>query len=381
MPVTPSLTHAIAQTWPPFVLIAGLLMVGVVAASDRLFEAAGAALARLPGGGWSLFVSLMALVAAVTVVLNLDTSVVFLTPIVLHAARRRRMGETAFLYGVVFLSNSASLLLPGSNLTNLLVIDGRGVDGRQFVAGMAPSWAAAVVVTMGVILVWRRRDLMSSPADRLAPEQVPSSRSASGGDAAGNEAAREGDPVVPRWGAGIVGITVAAVVVVTVANPALPVLGVGLVVAGVQVATRRIPLDAVRRAANPLLLGELFALAVALGTVARLWGAPARLMASAGTVTTAAIAVLLSCALNNLPTAVLLSSAAPAHPRALLIGLNLGPNLAVTGSLAAIFWLRVARGEGARPSVRAYTAVGLVLVPLTVAAALAVLPLASSGVV
>jgi len=119
--VPTALSHTLAQTWPPFVLIAGLLLVGVVAASDRLFEAAGTLAARLPGGGLVLFTSLMALVIVVTVILNLDTSVVFLTPILLHAARRRHLGETAFLYGAVFMSNSASLLLPGSNLTNLLV--------------------------------------------------------------------------------------------------------------------------------------------------------------------------------------------------------------------------------------------------------------------
>ncbi|HUZ82574.1 MAG TPA: hypothetical protein VMU73_10045, partial [Gaiellaceae bacterium] len=63
----------------------------------------------------------------------------------------------------------------------------------------------------------------------------------------------------------------------------------------------------------------------------------------------------------------------PAHARALLIGLNLGPNLAVTGSLSAFLWLRVARSLGAKPSARAYTLLGLVVVPLSIAASLAAL--------
>jgi arsenical pump membrane protein len=62
----------------------------------------------------------------------------------------------------------------------------------------------------------------------------------------------------------------------------------------------------------------------------------------------------------------------PAHPRALLLGLDLGPNLAVTGSLSAVLWLQVARAAGARPSVVRYTLLGLVLVPLTLVAALLV---------
>jgi arsenical pump membrane protein len=101
--------------------VTGLLLVGLVAAEDGLFQADGSALARLPGGTIVLYASLLALVVAVTVVLNLDTSVLFLTPVLVHAARVRAVAELAFLYGVVSMSSSASLLLPGSNLTNLLV--------------------------------------------------------------------------------------------------------------------------------------------------------------------------------------------------------------------------------------------------------------------
>jgi len=68
--------------------------------------------------------------------------------------------------------------------------------------------------------------------------------------------------------------------------------------------------------------------------------------------------------------AMLLTSRAPAHPRALLLGLNLGPNLAITGSLSAILWLQVARRGGAHSSVGRYTRIGLVLVPMTVGAAM-----------
>ena len=75
---------------------------------------------------------------------------------------------------------------------------------------------------------------------------------------------------------------------------------------------------------------------------------------------------------NNLPAAVVLSAHPLTHPRALLLGLDLGPNLAVVGSLAAVLWLQVARAAGARPSVLRYTLLGLVLAPLTLAAALLV---------
>src|SRR5919201_3283753 len=113
---------ASGQAWPPFVLVAGLLLIGAVAAADGLFEAVGARLAGTRLGARSLLVALLALVAVVTAVLNLDTAVVFLTPVLVHAARRRGLDERPFLYGAVFMANAGSVLLPGSNLTNLLVL-------------------------------------------------------------------------------------------------------------------------------------------------------------------------------------------------------------------------------------------------------------------
>jgi arsenical pump membrane protein len=76
---------ALDQSWPPFALIAGLLLVGVVAADDGPFDAVGGHLARVPGSPALLFALLMALVAVVTALLNLDTSVVFLTAVLVHA--------------------------------------------------------------------------------------------------------------------------------------------------------------------------------------------------------------------------------------------------------------------------------------------------------
>src|ERR1051326_2890865 len=108
------LTHAslaaARQAWPPFVLVAGLLMIGRVAALDGLFDAVGARLARLPLGPRGLLLVLFALVALVTAVLNLDTSVVFLTPVLIHAARQRGLDERAFLLGSGFLVEAAAPL-------------------------------------------------------------------------------------------------------------------------------------------------------------------------------------------------------------------------------------------------------------------------------
>ncbi len=147
---------AASQTWPPFALVVGLLLIGVVANGDGVFAAAGTALARLRVHQAGMLVTLLGLVAVVTAVLNLDTSVAFLTPVLVLAARRRGLDEEPFLYGTLLMSNAASLLLPGSNLTNLLVVGERPPScssclhpqRRCFWSGSpSPSWPAFAVAS------------------------------------------------------------------------------------------------------------------------------------------------------------------------------------------------------------------------------------------
>jgi arsenical pump membrane protein len=119
----------------------------------------------------------------------------------------------------------------------------------------------------------------------------------------------------------------------------------------------------------PVLVG-LFGLAVALGTLGRGWAGPETLLSHLNLWGTAAVAAVSSVLVNNLPAASLLAARTPDHPYALLIGLNLGPNLFVTGSLAWLLWLRTARAAQARPSIAHACRLGVVAVPLSMVAAL-----------
>jgi arsenical pump membrane protein len=145
------------------------------------------------------------------------------------------------------------------------------------------------------------------------------------------------------------------------------------------VALARVPWARLHAAVDVRVLGSLFVLAVALGSLGRAWRGPERLLDSLDRWQTAGFGALASIGLNNLPAAVLLTPDPPPHPRALLLGLNLGPNLAVTGSLSALLWLRVARSLGAQPSVRRYSLLGLLIVPLSLGAAVATLWLVAPG--
>ena len=121
------------------------------------------------------------------------------------------------------------------------------------------------------------------------------------------------------------------------------------------------------------MLVGLFGLAVALGPLGRTWSGPATLLSHLGTWGTAATAALTSVLVNNLPAASLLAARQPPHPFALLVGLNVGPNLFVSGSLAWVLWLRAAGTAGARPSIGRASLLGLASVPLAIAAAVGVL--------
>ena len=68
----------------------------------------------------------------------------------------------------------------------------------------------------------------------------------------------------------------------------------------------------------------------------------------------------LAAAINNLPAAALLGAHTVAHPNALLLGLDLGPNLAVTGSLSSLLWFQAARSVGVRPSLATVSKIGLI---------------------
>jgi arsenical pump membrane protein len=346
LPSMAGLAHSAGQVWPAFALVTGLVLVGVVAEGEGLFAAAGAALARAPAGAFGIYALALALVALVTAILNLDTSVVFLTPVLVHLARVRGLDEAPFLYGAVAMSNAASLYLPGSNLTNLIVLHGRHASGASFLAHM---WAAAVVstvVTAALLALLFRRELLATGS----PEAD--------------------DAIAFRFGLGAVAIALATALVLVTSAPALPVLATG----AVATVAARVSRERIAAIVDVRVLGGLFVLAVLLGGVGRWWNGPASLVDSVGRWPTAAVAAVASVLVNNLPAAVLLTPHAPAHPRALLLGLNLGPNLAITGSLSAFLWLRIARTLGASPSIARYSRIGIVLVPVTMCASLLVLP-------
>ncbi len=108
------------------------------------------------------------------------------------------------------------------------------------------------------------------------------------------------------------------------------------------------------------MLAGLFGIAVALGALGRVWQGPAALLTHLGSWATAGVAAVAAVLVNNLPAASLLAARTPGHPFALLVGLNIGPNLLASGSLAWILWLKSARTAGADPSLRRASRLGAI---------------------
>lgn len=337
--VEDAVLQAARQSWPPFVLVAGLLAIGTVVEADGLFAAVGTRIERIGGSTFRLFAAVLALEAVVTAALNLDTAVVFLTPVLLHAARQRGCDERPFLYGALFVANAASILLPGSNLTNLIVLAHEHLSGAEVAKAMALPWLASVALTIVLLALWYR----PRTEDRILVEPPPL-----------------------RLRTGALATVIATAFILAFENPALPVLAVGVVAVSLRRLRPRLDL--------PVIAG-LFLVAVAFGTLGRLWHGPMQLLGHLDSSTTAIVGAAVAVLVNNLPAATLLSAHRSAHPLPLLLGLNLGPNLAVTGSLAAYLWYRAARMSDARPTLAQVTVLGLLVVPLTLAAALAALSL------
>jgi len=164
--VAHALFSSIGQAWPPFVLVSGLLLIGAVVEADGLFAALGMRIERLRGGPVILLATLLLLEAGVTAVLNLDTAVVFLTPVIIHAGRQRDCDERPFLYGALFMANGASLLLPGSNLTNLIVLAHEHFSGAESARKMLLPWALVVVTTIVFVAVVFRPAAKEAPPTR-----------------------------------------------------------------------------------------------------------------------------------------------------------------------------------------------------------------------
>lgn len=334
---------------PTLGFLAAVLILARLCAAEGLFVWAGSVLATASGGRpRSLLRWVIGVGAAVTTVLSLDATVVLFTPVVLATAAAAGVAARPYLHATVHVANSASLLLPVANLTNLLVLEASGLSvGRFAILMLLPSIAVLAVEYVGT-----RRCFAADLAHAPTPVRTVDVRRVP----------------APRFALMVLAGTLVGFVVAEPAGVAPGVVAaVGAAVLGIPLLLRGRcgPRDLVA-AADPLFLVFVAALAVVvaaasgqgLDEVARpLVDQDPTLL---GLLTVALVGAVAANLLNNLPAVLLLLPLAlpaggPAAVLALLIGVNVGPNLTYVGSLATMLWLRVCRAGGTQPDLVVFT--------------------------
>lgn len=355
----------VRELGPTVGFLAAVLVLAHLADAEGVFRWAGGLLARHAAGSTPrLFALVVLAAAATTAVLSLDATVVLLTPVVLDTARRLGARPAPHAFACAHLANSGSLLLPVANLTNLLALQASGLTFLGFAGLMVlPQLAVLVVEYLGLRLTFRG-DLATPAQAADGDDEVP----------------------VPRLALAVLAATLLGF---AAASP-LGIEPVWVAVVGAAVlatrtlATRRTRLRDVVGSASPLFCLFVLALGVVVAAVTErgLGDLVAGLLPTgtsfAALLGLAAIAAVLANLVNNLPATLVLLAALGPTPAvgavlAVLIGVNVGPNLTPVGSLATLLWRRVLAARGVPAPLGTFTVAGLATVPLGVVAGTAAL--------
>ncbi len=366
----PQAMHAVYEGWNVYLFLAGMMILAEVAREEGVFEwVADSAAQHARNSPPRLFALIYLVGTVVTALLSNDATAVVLTPAVLAVVRRAKVDPKPYLLACAFIANAASFVFPISNPANLVVFDQHMPPLALWLRIFLLPSVASIVATF-LCLRWLSQKQLSGEMRGEAERAVLST---------------EGKLA-------LVGLAIAAVALISSSALGLP-LGVPTCVAALfamAVVTWRnlsIPLrvaKGVSWSVLPLVAG-LFVIVEALQHAGLQRVGLAGLQALAVKAswlakgTAAFVVALLSNGMNNLPVA-LMSGAAIRHAQetsivahALLIGVDLGPNLFVTGSLATILWLIALRREKVEITAWEFFRIGVIAMPVALIASLLLL--------
>jgi arsenical pump membrane protein len=344
------------------------MLIAELARLEGLFDwLAALAVARARGSPQRLFVLIYLVGIVVTVLLSNDATAIVLTPAVYAATRAAGATPLPYLFVCAFIANAASFVLPISNPANLVVFGERMPHLADWLRQFAAPSLAAVVVTYVVLRLTQRRAL--------------------------NEEKIESALVKPRLSRGgkLSAFGIAAIGVVLIGASALNFqLGLPTFLCGAITSVAILWLN--RQSPKPLLAGVswsvlplvagLFVMVEALirtgaiASLAELIGGRAAQSEAAAIWGVGIVTALADNIANNLPVGLIAGSVIandhlPASVTgAMLIGVDLGPNLSITGSLATILWLVALRREGIEVNALRFLGVGLLVMPPALVASL-----------
>jgi arsenical pump membrane protein len=362
--------HAIREGLDVYFFLIGMMLLSETARHEGVFDwVAGVAVSHARGSAARLFLLIYLAGTIVTVFLSNDATAVVLTPAVLAAVRRARVRPRSYLLICALIANAASFVLPISNPANLVVFDAKMPPLPNWLGAFLLPSLVSILATYIILYFLFRSEL----ANKI--EDLP-----------------HATPLTDTGKAALAGIVISAGVLLVASGLGCQlgaptcVVG-GLAVLIVSFRDRRAALAVVRGVSwsvVPLVAG-LFMIVEALNRGGMLQMAESGLRWAAGIHTligklTAGFGVaLLSNGMNNLPVGLASGSAlrhanlSGAIQHAVLIGVDLGPNLSVTGSLATILWLIVLRREGVEITAWEFLKVGMIAMPIALLFSLLVL--------
>jgi arsenical pump membrane protein len=356
----PDAGRAVLKGGDVYLFLVGMMLLSEVARREGLFDwIAAYAVRHAHGSPRRLFLLVYGVGVIVTAFMSNDATAVVLTPAVFAATRKARVEPMPYLFICALIANAASFVLPISNPANLvLYADHIPPLGRWLASFFLPSIAAIIATYIALRLTEGRK---LEPQCAIDIEHAPLS-------AAGWTAF-----------AGLVLTVVVLLATSAVGRPlGLPTAAMGvLITAVVAVREQRVPkaaLKGVSWSVLPLVAG-LFVIVEGLGRtgltggLASLLGRAAQASPAAAAWAAGGVIAVGSNLTNNLPAGLVASAAlAQAHaPQsvtdAMLIGVDLGPNLSITGSLATILWLIAIRREGEDAGFWRFAKLGAVAMP------------------
>jgi arsenical pump membrane protein len=353
-----------------YLFLTGMMLIAELAQREGLFDyLAALAVEHARGSPQRLFLLVYAVGILVTVVLSNDATAIVLTPAVYAATRAAGAAPLPYLFVCAFIANAASFVLPISNPANLVVFGVHMPHLTDWLRQFTLPSIASIVVTYAVLRLTQRRALNE---ERIASRVLV--------------------PPALSHGGKLTAIGIGAMAIVLIAASALdlqlglPTFICGLVTAAAVLAlSRQSPWPVVKRiswSVIPLVAG-LFVMVEALvriGAIGQLSAALHDRVAQSVTGAAWSIGLITAAAdniANNLPVGLVAGSVAAADhlPQqvisAMLIGVDLGPNLSVTGSLATILWLVALRREKIDVSFWRFLQIGALVTPPALLAALA----------
>lgn len=359
--------RAVAKALDVCFFLIGMMLLSELAREHGVFDWLSSVAVRSARGSCSrLFVLVYAVGTIVTIFMSNDATAVVLTPAILTAVRRAKVQPLPYLFVCAFIANAASFLLPISNPANLVVFHNQMPPlGRWLVSYSVPS-VLSIVMTFIVMRWLFRKDLCAAIEGEVETKPLR----------------REGTLV-------LVGLA-AVVVVLLVASSLGKDLGLPTCLAALAITA----IVSIMARSNPLrLAGEiswatlalvagLFVMVDAMESIGamqktRVWLTWAQTLGSTtGTLITGFAVGVANNLVNNLPLGLIAGSTLQAvHANgliadAVLIGVDLGPNLSITGSLATILWLIALRKEKLDVSFWDFLKLGVVAMPIALLASL-----------